>query len=936
MALDLSKFIDTTATPTDNSSSSVEPVTSTTPSESQSSLADTAKSKINSTLLNNKVNPQLSAAVGNFFGDATDNLINQAQGKLQQLTGSNIDLSGFLKNPLKIVERTAGELSSLTDGAFAPLQEQYRELADRTAFGDFVDNGYANPFKGDDTAASRIPNPLRNHNGFNYKITLGVLSAAEYNNPETYRSAGGFKNYVIQSSGGNLDNRFQVFDEQAGSTQDHAEYYIDDVNLDAVISPNPNTRVSLGTTLTFTVTEPYSMGNFIQAIIGSSADAGYKNYLDAPFCLRIDFVGWNEGGNTDANFLTRPIFIPIKLTNMDFNVTGQGSTYAITAVPMSESGLSDTINKIQTPIKATGTLLHEVLETADSSVSATINRQLQDLEEVGALAPFDRFVIVFPKTRTALVDAVNAAETDDTAFTTTAEENAQQQTGSIAPLEGATYAADTTLPNITIKPATQTYAILKTFAEDTNLMNEIGLSAINVDTNAPGNSSEASYSGAINPETGKVDPTAQTTQTADKARDYQFNQGEKITSIIEKLVVQTEYAAENATAGAKNGVNKWFKIDTQVFIDDSPITEQQMGRKPKVYVYSIMPYEVDEAVHAGPGQKPSNTQGLKDAAAKEYNYIYTGKNEDVLNFDINFNNAFMQTALANFGMNSGGQGDVDSGTTASAQKNVDVGAKPTVESDAKSNDDPDGSVEIDSRLKGEASGTHSKDIRKQIAEMFHDRITNMTTDMVTAEMEIFGDPFFIPQETGNYVAQQGNKPNTTNDGTMTYQQSQVFCVVNFKTPFDYQVKGATMEMPQVVPGFSGLFTIWAVTNRFSKGKFTQTLKMIRRKGQIDPATTGNTSFVQVDNEVAIAKETTESDGTVGKSAESGNEEPSDAEKLGSALGVISAQFSEVASGAADIRNLLPDPVASAVNSAADQGIAALSDIAKSKVKNLLG
>ena len=135
-------------------------------------------------------------------------------------------------------------------------------------------------YNGDDSSASKVPNPLREYDSFNYVITLGVLDAESYNNPETYRKMG-FKNYIIKSSGGDLGRRYQVYDEKVGNTggvpqlghlgtEDHAEYYIDDIELDSVVAPNPTTRMTLGTALDFTVTEPYSMGNFIQAIRGAA------------------------------------------------------------------------------------------------------------------------------------------------------------------------------------------------------------------------------------------------------------------------------------------------------------------------------------------------------------------------------------------------------------------------------------------------------------------------------------------------------------------------------------------------------------------------------------------------------------------------------------------------------------------------------------------
>lgn len=375
-------------------------------SQNISTATGVSTQKINSALLGGAigglVNGGRGAALGALAGGilgggGAGDLLGQVKNKLGGLISAAEELQGLANNPLKLVERGMADLAGITGEEYGLVQSQYRELNERSAFSDFVDSGYKSPYEGDDTSASRIPNPLRNHNSFNYVVSLGVLDAAEYNNPESYRSAGGFKNYVIQSSGGNLDKRYQVFDETGSGKSEHAEYYIDDLEIEAVVSPNPNTRVTAGTALTFNVTEPYSMGNFIQAIIGAAATAGYKSYTQAPFCLKIDFKGWNLDGSTDANFLTRPIFIPIKFINMDFNVSGTGSTYAVKAVPMSESGLADNINKLKTSIKATGLFLHQVLETNDASITSAINGQIQGLEEAGALAPYDRYIIAFPK-----------------------------------------------------------------------------------------------------------------------------------------------------------------------------------------------------------------------------------------------------------------------------------------------------------------------------------------------------------------------------------------------------------------------------------------------------------------------------------------------------------------------------------------------------------
>ena len=205
--------------------------------------------------------------------------------------------------------------------------------------------------------------------------------------------------------------------------------------------------------------------------------------------------------------------------------------------------------------------------------------------------------------------------------------------------------------------------------------------------------------------------------------------------------------------------------------------------------------------------------------------------------------------------------------------------------------------------------------------------------MVTAEMEIMGDPYFIPQQTGNHAALNGSNPSITDDGTLNSLDQSVFCIVNFRTPFDYQVKGATMEFPQLVPGFSGLFQIWAVTNNFRGGKFTQTLKMIRRRGQDDEATTGPSGVVQVNNSAALNQNRNQSDGTVGASATAGTGcEPAPAND--DIRNLMPAVSSDVAAQLAAPFAQIEQQVASAIpnldalTSGVDFGIAEVPDLTK--------
>jgi hypothetical protein len=126
-----------------------------------------------------------------------------------------------------------------------------------------------------------------------------------------------------------------------------------------------------------------------------------------------------------------------------------------------------------------------------------------------------------------------------------------------------------------------------------------------------------------------------------------------------------------------------------------------------------------------------------------------------------------------------------------------------------------------------------------------------------------------------------------------------------------------MEFPQLVPGFSGIYQIWAVVNNFNQGKFTQTLKMIRRRGQDDEATTGPSGVVQVDNSAALNKDGVQSDGTVGASAMPGTD-------------------CEPAPSQDDVRNLMPaiDNKMSMDNAATQQALETALSSATNVLENI--
>jgi len=335
-----------------------------------------------------------------------------------------------------------------------------------------------------------------------------------------------------------------------------------------------------------------------------------------------------------------------------------------------------------------------------------------------------------------------------------------------------------------------------------------------------------------------------------------LQQGQKIQTIIEEVIIASDYGRAIASKTPdKYGMVPWFRIQTQVYnSDSSPEVVSQTGTPSRIFVYRVVPYLVHISIFQSASAKSPGIPQLKTQVAKEYNYIYTGVNEDVLDFDINFNLAYITTALSNFAQNPGGAGTFGNKSVITGNDSAQGTSLLPAPRQSESSETNTTIEEVTEFGQNPNSLSRSDNVQLRVAQMFQNTLLNQWSDLITAEMRIIGDPFFLPQQTGNYIGQSAaGSPNLTTDGTMNYMQNEVFVVVNFKTPFDYQIEGATMEFPQVVSQFSGLFSCWAVTNNFSKGRFEQTIKLIRRRGQDAESTTENTGILAIDNSASIVE-----------------------------------------------------------------------------------
>ena len=220
----------------------------------------------------------------------------------------------------------------------------------------------------------------------------------------------------------------------------------------------------------------------------------------------------------------------------------------------------------------------------------------------------------------------------------------------------------------------------------------------------------------------------------------------------------------------------------------------------------------------------------------------------MLEFNINFDVAFF-TAITPFGGKNKANIKNEEQNKAAGDKDK---TEYTLEDGQDDNMSASGNVAVEEKIKnstGSSGGGDLENTKTSVARDFNEALMNSTVDLITADMTIWGDPYFIADSgMGNYNAGETDLINLTADGTMDYQSSEVDIQLNFRTPLD-QGKGNYMDFPNVgitpVGAFSGVYNIMTMTNSFNEGVFTQKMKMIRRRNQPGedtrtiPTSTGN-------------------------------------------------------------------------------------------------
>lgn len=266
-------------------------------------------------------------------------------------------------------------------------------------------------------------------------------------------------------------------------------------------------------------------------------------------------------------------------------------------------------------------------------------------------------------------------------------------------------------------------------------------------------------------------------------------------------------------------------------------------------------YNIHQYANLNPANHPA-APFLTDSRAntvKAYNYIYTGKNTDILDFKINFDSTYYTAVAAYTGQYAATQATPSTGLNTAIANGGVVLLSPQLLATSGVIPGFNGIANL-TPLKYRAVNNDQRDtiglgiindpVTQTVSNVIKSLYTNYRGDMVTLEMQIVGDPTLIKQDDWLYVPSP-TKSSTYNSwdnlsqndfakkyGHLQMDVGSLMASVTINTPLDIDTDWTNQGVVFPQPGtykslFSGQYQITVIKNSFSNGKFEQTLSMNR-------------------------------------------------------------------------------------------------------------
>lgn len=633
------------------------------------------------------------------------------------------------------------------------------------------------------------PNVLDNFVDYTYSISWYLLTPDQFSQMQT----SGTQNInswqlLIQSGGIPVGSRNQFFKQ---------DYYIDNLEVKAAIHGKGTNSAHNATELSWTVTEPNGLtllNNLYSAVTNLYKQAGLTdnpNYVKATYVIVIRFYGYDENGKLDLKVgkrgtngnvnLTDPSavvekFYPVLISNISFQLANKAVEYKVEATPIPYKINRGTFNAtIPFNYELVGTTLKDIFTGKATNVTTT---------------------------------------TDGNVTTVTTTTVTNQPTGIPEAPSNASSAPNGTTNNVFTGLCEALNAHQRQLVKDgiyevaDQYSIEFASSSLaNAQIKKPGNTDfSATPMQQANTPAGQLDPSKNSVNTA--GRTVPVTAGMQITQFLDQQIRASTYISDQMTyitdevTGQQvpnlknvNGQTAWYKINFQATPIPGKYDNKRRDHAYKIK-YIISPYAINTM------QSEYFADSKFRGVHKSYNYWFTGKNTQVLNYSQTINSLYAVVMTGKQSVNAElvtGRDQIPR-TYLAASEQSSQGADKGANEPAASG----------------ASYLYSM------------------ADLANINLRIVGDPAWLQQgeAAGRVIGSPFNFNPFNDDGTINFDASQITFDISWNSPVDYNYEKGIMEVsgPAAASGTlnqpqeHATYLATEVKSMFTKGKFEQELQ----------------------------------------------------------------------------------------------------------------
>lgn len=307
----------------------------------------------------------------------------------------------------------------------------------------------------------------------------------------------------------------------------------------------------------------------------------------------------------------------------------------------------------------------------------------------------------------------------------------------------------------------------------------------------------------------------------------QINANSTIKSAIQAISNATDFGAKYNTTGQpesnQGNENRPYRLIKVIPVvkDLGPYNTSTM-RYRKTVVFKIETQKMYGFITPGMPNAGAQTRGWQ----KEYNWIFTGKNQDIVDFQAEYNIQYFQIRNSFVDQKGRVTGVVSNPTQPQQSRNqtrTQAGGNtynPAIRTASQPATD-----QVYNSYRG---GGH-----QQASDNMDNVLNNPGADMLAVDLTIIGDPDWIPQDRS--VLPRGNSASGDArivNGSLAVDSHDTFVMLKFKTPRDYDPEKGLMQIDTEQTFVQGLYRVITLESLFESGKFQQTLKMVRVQDQV--------------------------------------------------------------------------------------------------------